>query len=1081
MKTVQAFKQLHDSSTLKLPEYCLACRDRGKEQILRSYQISFQESILLCENPQCIFPLGYAPLSATLTPVVQTGSSKFQSCGIKRKSWKNSPVSPVKNTLKRCRRSSSQARTEQLLSNTTLGQLSSNTTLGLGTEQSSSSALIPASERLWSTASDLCPEKSWSTNLNVVPGYDGDSRNPCLPPGSNVSDQTDPNVAICRPGDDFSRTVDCGSVVVSDMACEKYSTDNKLHFEDHQLEEVPPVKTSSAVVHRTSTDRCVRMPLYIQWKNKYALCWLDCILVALVLSRKINEYITKRSPEDHSLIWKLVTEYNSANDLLKSCQKGVKDKIPLVPVDILEEAESHLSSIRENIYNVLQPKLKCTLGKYESPVFALPLILKEDPQIEKLFLHFYTWKFECSDCGYNYNDRCSKTLTSFTTVTPDWHPLNAVHVSPCNNCHNKYQRRTMNLNNVSSIFMLHFVEGLPRDDLKFYSFCFEDGYYEITTVIQYHARRKHFATWVSSPDGTWLEFDDLKGPDCFKHDLFKVPTEEIHIVIWERSSFAGVNSSPITEHASTLSLTALPVSCSNLPRNEGKTVVPGSQKTFSTFQMPLVSSGSAVQENKCNSLLSGLEGLADDAVVTLTLVEIKVDSDGKPLGNEQTLQKENTDMSSVCGKDFSLPADSVRQPENTSVPGESAEKHAVTVKQQGKLPRNQKCSQVQNKQTSLHAVGTSVSAPSSVTFPSAISQHHSAASHSVEKDKKKGFGTTLMKSLLSRHPSFVPSSSVSLKHNKTDVGSLRFIEVDTHPFKEAKTFVGFEPKGIRKKSEAKREEPLSRKPVSSAAAPAPRDPFPNVNPGTSENEVPVVKTGGGLLTNVTVPATSDCSLHPLSKHNKSETSRLGDENGDLDAKTHKLRLKLMKKLKAKKERLASLDHAENLQQEEVDFTDGLGSYLRTAENEHAELQGILRDLQNEIDIADIESICTMSSTASISSSSSDAEFFAELFSPATMCVSPDVLSGKQSNVKFTQSADSNSSINPANCWGATTGSDMYNPSNGAHSFSSAQTSYLSYSETKEDLISDLLSGSTLSTFPEDLPHFDENLFEHGYL
>lgn len=36
-----------------------------------------------------------------------------------------------------------------------------------------------------------------------------------------------------------------------------------------------------------------------------------------------------------------------------------------------------------------------------------------------------------------------KNLVTFTNVTPEWHPLNAAHFGPCNNCNNKSQIRKM--------------------------------------------------------------------------------------------------------------------------------------------------------------------------------------------------------------------------------------------------------------------------------------------------------------------------------------------------------------------------------------------------------------------------------------------------------------------------------------------------------------------------------------------------------------------------------------------------------------------------------------------------------------
>lgn len=52
--------------------------------------------------------------------------------------------------------------------------------------------------------------------------------------------------------------------------------------------------------------------------------------------------------------------------------------------------------------------------------------------------------------------------------------------------------------------MLHFVEGLPQNDLQRYTFHFEGCPYQITSVIQYRANN-HFITWILDADGKCLE------------------------------------------------------------------------------------------------------------------------------------------------------------------------------------------------------------------------------------------------------------------------------------------------------------------------------------------------------------------------------------------------------------------------------------------------------------------------------------------------------------------------------------------------------------------------------------------------
>ncbi|KAK9402372.1 SUMO-specific isopeptidase USPL1 [Crotalus adamanteus] len=207
-------------------------------------------------------------------------------------------------------------------------------------------------------------------------------------------------------------------------------------------------------------------------------------------------------PSDAKVIQSLLTKYNEAAVVVNTCQRD--ELTSEVPLDVLSRAETHLNEIRNTVYVQLQPLLGCKLGEEESPVFAFPLLLREDRHIENLFLHSFSWKFECLQCGYHTNNSCQRTMTTFTNIIPEWHPLNAVHVAPCNKCNHTSQRRKMVLEKISSVLMMHFVEGLPHNNLMAYSFQFQEYSYQVTAVVQYQ-KAQHFITWILTSDGIWLE------------------------------------------------------------------------------------------------------------------------------------------------------------------------------------------------------------------------------------------------------------------------------------------------------------------------------------------------------------------------------------------------------------------------------------------------------------------------------------------------------------------------------------------------------------------------------------------------
>lgn len=63
----------------------------------------------------------------------------------------------------------------------------------------------------------------------------------------------------------------------------------------------------------------------VQWKNTHALCWLDCILSALVHLEGLKNTVTDLCSEEESVFRRLFTRYNQANELLLTSQSdGVK-------------------------------------------------------------------------------------------------------------------------------------------------------------------------------------------------------------------------------------------------------------------------------------------------------------------------------------------------------------------------------------------------------------------------------------------------------------------------------------------------------------------------------------------------------------------------------------------------------------------------------------------------------------------------------------------------------------------------------------------------------------------------------------
>ncbi|XP_006894145.1 PREDICTED: SUMO-specific isopeptidase USPL1 [Elephantulus edwardii] len=459
-------------------EYCPACKEKGKQNALRTFRISFEESILLCEDLQCIYPLVSKSLNNLLSPDLGNCHIPDKPRQKRKKSATSCKESPLLTNSKKPK-TDAVVDGEQTLSNKHNGETHDEASFHLP-------ALPPHGQQSpLGTAGSLAQTETLEAD------------------GVGLADKHDPSAM------DVTGTRE----------------PSPQHEGFLPKLEIPPENNSKSM----------GQAFCVQWKNAYSLCWLDCILSALVHLKALKMAVTELGSGEDSIFRRLLTKYERANELLCTHQPGgLQDgdgkKLPL---EVSVRIDACLNEVRDEIFTRLQPQLRCTLGDMESPVFAFPLLLKIEPQIEKLFMYSFSWNFECSHCGYKYQNRCMKTLVTFTHVVPEWHPLNAARFGPCNSCSSKSQIWTMALEKIPPLFMLHFVEGLPHNDLGWYAFHFEDSPYQVTSVIQYQANN-HFITWILEADGQWLKCDDLKGPCSERREKFEVPASEIHIVIWER-------------------------------------------------------------------------------------------------------------------------------------------------------------------------------------------------------------------------------------------------------------------------------------------------------------------------------------------------------------------------------------------------------------------------------------------------------------------------------------------------------------------------------------------------------------------
>uniref|UniRef100_A0A4W6FK48 Ubiquitin specific peptidase like 1 n=1 Tax=Lates calcarifer TaxID=8187 RepID=A0A4W6FK48_LATCA len=547
-------------------QYCPWCTSKGLTYALRSYRINLQESITLCTNPQCLFPLVSQSLEdvlASLDPVEPTvGNKRKNPLPLeKEESIKHSPKRFISGANRDFRQ-------------------------------------VKSHPEVLSRRCNLASNQSVCTNEDIY-------SNEINTPSPQLIEQT----AMTKQ-----------KSLTADITTSKDIESIKLETQDLSFTSL------------TESEELVSVPSQLFWRNTDNLCWLDSLLVALVNCKSLRK-CKPRDESQQSSVWQLIRGYEDicACNTAACVSSRTSD-------DDLTAACLFLS------------------GQRETPVFAMPLLLAMDSWVEPLFQSTFHWEFKCSECKTAHYYKIMKTLPTFTNIVPDWRPLHAVHSSPCNVCHKKNQRRTMMLESVPPVFVLHFVEGLPDNDVRIYTFNFKGKRYSVTMVIQYNHQLKHFVTWICNSDGSWQEYDDLKHPDCKTHQKLPVPAQEMHIIFWEveedkepcvcspSSTFSDYLTSKNTMNPSLCDKDSAPdelLACSPdqsllVPHNDTDIVCALSVSKDSNIMDTTDTAGLDASIGS-TTLLDTFEGLNHNDIITLTLVELNNDSEMQPLnGSEQT-------------------------------------------------------------------------------------------------------------------------------------------------------------------------------------------------------------------------------------------------------------------------------------------------------------------------------------------------------------------------------------------------------------------------------------------------------------
>lgn len=935
-------------------DHCPWCSKKGLTYPLRLYHINLEESISLCTNPQCLFPLVSRPLEdvlASLVPVEPTTGNK-----------RKNPTTPVADepynpSPKRLRlndeldglvsKSDTQNNetetnghnTEALNGNVIDASVDSTQAKVLELSQAADNILA-----INSTTVDLMSCLTSEKDDHILHSSEASTTDKVLSSFNNSvldgKDNCPNNVAL---GIGFS---------LQDVnVLSNKSNASSPHTEAlGETEPIPFVEdTCSKSSTKADSEKLLSPPTELFWSNRDKLCWLDSLLVALVNLRHLRKLKPKEEPE-LSPVWRLLSGYDEACAAIEA-HKTDSDGFLKVPDHLLHKVNNDLETLRMSVFNLLQPKLHCKLGQNETPVFALPLLTKMDSWLEPCFQSRFNWNFRCRECKSTTKENVVKTLPTFTDIVPDWHPLRAVHLAPCNVCHRKNQRRRMVLERVPPVFALHFVEGLPDNNIEVYNFNFKKKHFSVTAVIQYNTRLKHFVTWVHKCDGSWMEFDDMKHPYCKTYKALPVPAQDIHVVFWEeeeqrQESRACSPSSTFTESPpSTNKIDHNVLDTDDITEDLSQCISDQSllnQQNDTDIMCALSEQDTTIKADFDTSigsatLLDTFEGLSHSDMITLTLVELNDDSKTQPINSvdaesDQTQDSKCPDVNNVIHgskPDICTPAPDSSSTLKASETHKEADSELSTVsepddnlsddptfepktRRRGKTSKaapakpakKQKVGNPKSKAAPKVATDAPVSevksTPTTLKPPSPVSSTVSAPQPApVVQEQQKGWSTFLKRSfnhIQNISPKIIPTPIPKNKQKPITIVS------STPKMSRVPVLTTVPPKPVLRKDEsglhlkaAEMYGAFGSKKTNASTV--------NVNKKPLESPIQNLKMANSVV-NCSLNSTSIPGVQPeIISSKRTKTPKLPPGLSETQA----LRYKLLKKLKAKKKKLAKLN------------------------------------------------------------------------------------------------------------------------------------------------------------------------------
>lgn len=483
--------------------------------------------------------------------------------------------------------------------------------------------------------------------------------------------------------------------------------------------------------------------------------------------------------------------------------------------------------------------------------------------------------------------------------------------------------------------------------------------------------------------GSWLEYDDLKHPDCKTHQKLPVPAQEIHVVFWE------IEEDKVPRACSPSSIcTGSPPSKNEINPSVTEEALIGDELLACTPDQSLVTSHNdtdivcafSVSEENCidttitagvdtsigsTTLLDTFEGLSHNDIITLTLVELKADSETQPLSDSKETQDVSVpnkieipdstpdSSSAVIGSEMCHSpgvglAVTSNSSETESSNGSSSDPTFVPCAKRGRgrgIAKGKTISKQKDKKAASTKPAPQISPPSS-SEPSNVICNKPV--HAAAEDRKPPVETPCTSPVSSTETSPLSSSQINpAKSTPLDQNARWSFLLSKHPLTHVRKYVAepppthspalatqvkptppahSTPNPVRRqqtpgiffpKPQLRTEEtvglPLKAAEMygafgaksSSTQSPLP-SPAPlsgNAKPITSHHQKSLMNTTVLSGTSLSVPEAKGLSeISSLKKH-RSQSSKIHPGLNETEA----LRYKLIKKLKAKKKALAKLN------------------------------------------------------------------------------------------------------------------------------------------------------------------------------